>query len=425
MSLIFLSISFINLNIYRLSVKKHLTMTALIFICYFALYKLNPRLSSLAIYMIPILFIYNESHKLWKSIIIDLFILVVIIVADNFTGSVILYFLGDTFLSSTHGYYITCCIIAIFIYIISKLINKVLTHYSSALTEIIKSKYFILFCTVLIITFVLFYININWNSSLNPVYLTKVNGIIFISYGIVMTIICFIILFFVQKEVNFKYKQIQLDNLKEYTENLENLYSDMRKFRHDYINIISTMAEFIEERDLDGLEKHFNENIYHLNTKINKNNYKLGLLKNIYLPEIKGLISAKVIHAQEAGLNMIIDIAEPIQHIDMNIIDLSRVLGILLDNAIESAIKSTKKTVNIAFINKNNSVIIVLINTFEGEIPPISKIFEEGFSTKGENRGLGLSNLKEIISNYKNLALDTLIKENTFYQEITISNKIR
>ncbi|MGN0145489.1 MAG: sensor histidine kinase [Clostridium sp.] len=423
MSLIFLLVSFINLNPYRLSIKKHIIMLVLIFISYFTTYSFMPQLSTLALYIVPILFIYNENHKFFESIIIGIFILIVIILTDNLTGIIVLYFLGEDFLSSTSGYYITCVIITAMLYVISKLLRITITRYKSFILENIKSKYSILFSIVLIITFILFYFNINWNRSSDPVYLTKVNGIIFISYGIVMAIICGILLFFIKKEANFKYKQIQLDNLKEYTDNLEKLYTDMRKFRHDYINIISTMAGFIEDGDIDALEKHFNEHIYPLNKKINKNNYKLGLLKNIHLPEIKGLISAKVIHAQEIGLNIILDIAEPIGNINMDVIDLSRVLGILLDNSIEAAIKSKEKRVNIAFINKNNSVIIILINTFEGNIPPISKLFKEGFSTKGESRGLGLSNLKEIINKYKNISLDTSINENTFCQEITINNK--
>jgi two-component system sensor histidine kinase AgrC len=237
-----------------------------------------------------------------------------------------------------------------------------------------------------------------------------------------MISVCISLLFIIRKEEKFKYKQMQLDKLKEYTENLEQLYMDMRKFRHDYINIISTMGGFIEDRDIDGLEDHFNKHIYPLNKKINRNNYKLGLLKNIELSEIKSLISAKVIRAQELGLDIIIDVAEPITKINMDIIDLSRCLGIVFDNAIEAALESEKKEVNMALINKKGSVIIVVINTFNGEILPLPKLFKDGFSTKGKNRGLGLGNLKDIVSQYKNITLDTYIKDSKFFQEIDISN---
>lgn len=419
-SLIALSIAFININPYRLSIKKHLIMIFSIFILLIISYKFIPVLAPILIYIIPVLFIYTETHRAFESLLIGILMSVVIILTDNLTSSIFLYILGENFMSSSFGHSITCISIILILFIVSKYIGKLFITYKKFILENYKSKYFILFGVVLLITFMLFYFNINWNTSSNPVYLTKVNGLVFISYGIIITLIFIILIFFIKKEANFKYKQIQLDNLKEYTDNLEKLYTDMRKFRHDYINIISTMATFIEDRDMNALEEHFNKYIYPLNKKINKNNYKLGLLKNLHLSEIKGLISAKVIHAQELGLDMIIDITEPIYEINMNIIDLSRMLGIILDNAIEASIESNEKRANIAFINKNSSVIIVLINTFNGDIPPISKLFKEGFSTKGENRGLGLSNLKEIISKYTNISLDTSINKNEFIQEITI-----
>lgn len=119
---------------------------------------------------------------------------------------------------------------------------------------------------------------------------------------------------------------------------------------------------------------------------------------------------------------MILEIVEPIDKINLDIIDLSRCLGIILDNAIEATLYSKEKKLNITFIKKNSSILIVVSNTFEGEIPPLSKIFKAGFSTKGENRGLGLSNLKDIMNKYSNATLDTSIENNRFIQNMTISN---
>jgi len=48
------------------------------------------------------------------------------------------------------------------------------------------------------------------------------------------------------------------------------------------------------------------------------------------------------------------------------------------------------------------------------------KIFQKGFSTKGKNRGLGLSNLREILSECEGVTLDTFIEKGFFIQEIGI-----
>lgn len=74
----------------------------------------------------------------------------------------------------------------------------------------------------------------------------------------------------------------------------------------------------------------------------------------------------------------------------------------------------------IAFINKKKSNIIVIINSCPEDTPPIYKLFEKGFSTKGENRGLGLNNMREIIGSYDNVCLDTLIENGEFIQNIEV-----
>lgn len=422
-SIILLLISFININPYKLSIYEYLKMIGAIIISHMLIYILSPRSASIALYFIPVLYIYKRNKKIVRSFILEIVICSVTVIVNSCVSNIVIFFLGDKFIENTLGYYITYILIAIALYFVSKLIGRILKKCEKIIDGNYKSKYLFIVYVILILTFALFYININWNSSSNPVYLSKVNGFVFMVYGIIMIVVCGILFFMIRKEEKFRYEQIELENLKEYTENLEKLYMDMRKFRHDYINIISSMAGFIQDRDLDSLERHFNEHIYPLNNKINKNNYKLGLLKNIELPEIKGLISAKVIRAQELGIDTIIDIVEPITKINMDIIDLSRILGIILDNSIEAALDSDKKTINIALINKNKSVIIVVVNSFKGEILSVSRLFKEGFSTKGENRGLGLSNLKEIINRYNNVSLDTCIKENIFIQEINISSK--
>lgn len=407
---------------YKFTHIENVIMTLCIFIPSAILYNINKNLSTLPIYTIPIFFLYSKSKRLLRSILFQLVCYLIIILSDNFIAYIILNTCGINFIESSVGYIVTCILIFVFAYIISKLFSTFLSKYDNFISQYAKSKYAVLIYIMLFLTFIVFYININWNNSNSPTYLAKTNGFLFLIYGMLMIIISATLFFILKKEQDFKLKEIQLKNLSEYTNNLENLYMDMRKFRHDYINILSSMAGFIEDRDIDGLEEHFNEHIYPLNKRMNKNNYKLGLLKNILMPEIKGLVSAKVIRAQELGINVVLEILEPIDKINLDIIDLSRCLGILLDNAIEAALDSTEKNLNIAFIKKNMSILIVISNSFYDEKIVLSKIFKSGFSTKGKNRGLGLSNLKDILNKYQNASLDTSIDDNIFTQNITITN---
>ena len=412
-----------NISDYKFSILEKVLSYLSVIILFFILYSINKNLASISTYILPIIIIFIKSKKLLKSIFIQAITCMIIIFSDNIITLIIIKCISEDFIRTPHGYIITCLLIFALAYSISKLLSIIIKKYGSLITEYAKSKYSILIYVMVILTLGVFYININWNTSDDAVYLAQINGILFLTYELLMLIIVGILIFILKKDQSFKIKEIQMNNLKEYTDNLEHLYMDMRKFRHDYINIISSMAGFIESKDIEGLEKHFNEHIYPLNKKMNRNNYKLGLLKNILMPEIKGLLSAKIIRAQELGIDVILEIVEPIDKIDMDIIDLSRCLGILLDNAIEASLSSEKKRLNIAFIKKNSSILIIISNTFKGVIPPLSKIFKTGFSTKGKNRGLGLSNLSEIMNNYSNTTLDTSISDDRFIQNITISSK--
>jgi len=98
------------------------------------------------------------------------------------------------------------------------------------------------------------------------------------------------------------------------------------------------------------------------------------------------------------------------------------VIGILLDNAIEAAIKCEKPSMKVAVINKENSVLFVIINSIYEEVL-IYKIYEKGYSTKGENRGLGLYNLKQITGKYTNVSIDTIVENGEFKQLLEIAKR--
>ena len=416
-------IAFSNIVMYKFKIREYILMTSLITIIYTILYFINTRIASVAEYCVPAIFIYIKSKKIIKSIMLQIIICSTIIITDSSVSYMMLNLFDSNLLESFSGYLIYCIIVLTVLLLLSRKIGKLLVKYHDRIIESYKYKYLALSCIILVATFFLFYVNINWNNSSDPIYLEKANGFVFFIYGIILVITLLSILFLSKREEKFKHNQIELANLREYTENLENLYTDMRKFRHDYINIISSIASYIEDNDINGIKKYFNKHIYPLNNEINKNNYKLGLLKNMKISEIKGILSVKIIHAQELGIDVVLDMVEEINYIDMDIIDLCRSLGIILDNAIDAALESEQKSINIGFIKKNKSIIMVVTNTFKGQINSISKLFNQGFSTKGNNRGLGLSNLKEILSKYKFISLDTYVENERFVQEITVLNR--
>ena len=137
--------------------------------------------------------------------------------------------------------------------------------------------------------------------------------------------------------MKYKRNQEEIETYYEYTLKIEAINNEMRKFRHDYVNILTTLSEYIREDDMTGLRDYFNKNIVPMKDNLQMNAIKLNGIENLKVREIKGLITAKILRAQEMSIPISIEIPDEVKRINLNMIDLSRSIGIILDNAIEAS----------------------------------------------------------------------------------------
>ena len=248
-----------------------------------------------------------------------------------------------------------------------------------------------------------------------------------IMYAVVIittAILIITISFSIIRQIQYKRNIKEIENYYKYTLQIEKINNEMRKFRHDYVNILSTLSDYIRENDMEGLRKYFNEEIIPMQDNMQMKTLKINGIENLKVREIKGLITTKILQAQEKNIRLSIEVPEPIEKIDMPIINLSRIIGILLDNAIEASEKiEDDPLIRIAFIkNEDDSVMFIIMNKCKPDMPRVHTLFQENYSTKGKNRGLGLSNLKEITDATSNVLLDTTIDNNYFIQKVEILN---
>ncbi|NGQ64660.1 ATP-binding protein [Staphylococcus aureus] len=195
----------------------------------------------------------------------------------------------------------------------------------------LNKTYMIIISFVLFATFAFFYIystNTSSNGdSLIPYALVFIGLIIFIS------VVILIMSLFTLKEMKYKRNQEEIETYYEYTLKIEAINNEMRKFRHDYVNILTTLSEYIREDDMIGLRAYFNKNIVPMKDNLQMNAIKLNGIENLKVREIKGLITAKILRAQEMNIPISIEIPDEVSSINLNMIDLSRSIGIILDNA--------------------------------------------------------------------------------------------
>lgn len=220
-----------------------------------------------------------------------------------------------------------------------------------------------------------------------------------------------------------EYKDKEFRQLTEYMNKIETMSDDLRRFKHDYINIMEVIDSYIRYSDMDGLKSFYKNELQPENNKIINKNRSLYLLKNIEINSLKGLISSKIHISNSNDVNTYIEITDKIDKLDIDEIDICRIIGILFDNAIEEAVLCTKKIIRIVIVKKQNYISFIICNTCSKNIPPIYKIYENKFSTKGEGRGIGLNTIRKIIDKkYSNVFLHTKVKNCIFTQELVIKN---
>lgn len=214
--------------------------------------------------------------------------------------------------------------------------------------------------------------------------------------------------------------QIQLELDRAYMSQLEQHSLEIRKFKHDQNNLLLSINEFITEDDFPGLKDYYIKHVGTQAKSINSLDRQLTSLANIDNLPIKSIVYTKLQLANIQGIEVNLEALDSIQIDDKNVASLVRILGIFLDNSIEALNSLGYGSLSVAFFKMEETIHIVIQNDCDSSsIQSISLLEEEGYSTKGEKRGLGLANVKELLKN-KPILLETTISESKFIQELVI-----
>ena len=225
------------------------------------------------------------------------------------------------------------------------------------------------------------------------------------------------------EQIQTEAKQKAMQDLQDYTRNLEAMYNSLRSFKHDYVNILLSLSSYIEDGDMDRLKDFFERKIFPTKNLITGEDYKLNQLSNISVLEIKSLLSAKMIYAHESGIDITIDIPDKVESFLIDTVDLARILGNFLDNAIEATLETEQPQIGLNIIQNKTGVSIIISNRFRDNGLMLHKLKQKGFSTKIGHQGIGLGNAQKIISSYDNVLLETTMKCDYFTQHIELTDR--
>ncbi len=209
------------------------------------------------------------------------------------------------------------------------------------------------------------------------------------------------------------------ENQKIYTQTLENSLDQIKGFRHEMNNIISTIAGFVELERLDLLRPYIGDLQQRLTAQSSTNVLNLNLRE---VPILYGLLIGKVNYATNMGVRFEIAIVTKEEIVFPNevLYDLAYIMGVWLDNAIEAAAASELKQVNLLVRDDSDCYNIVVRNSFEGEVD-LEKIKRKNYSTKSNHMGIGLHQVEEKVqAQSKYFSSSTTINECSFIQHLQV-----
>lgn len=245
-----------------------------------------------------------------------------------------------------------------------------------------------------------------------PTFITLLSVISIFTY----VLISFYTIFAVSK---LETTSTNLEEAKLYNKTLEILQDNTRAFRHDFSNILQGMVGYMDNNDMEGLRKYYSQLVEDVQHSNNLTTLSPKVVNN---PAIYNVLATKYHKADSLGIKIHLEAFLDMNDLHMKIYEFTRVLGILMDNAIEATSECENKIINVTFRkdSRRNMQLLIIENTYKDKDINTDKIFEKRFSTKQGNTGLGLWEVRQILKKNNNLNLFTTKNDEFFIQQFEI-----
>ena len=303
------------------------------------------------------------------------------------------------------------------IYIVMFLIYVLLKYFKINLSKLQvldkKKKFWLIFSTIFGVVLIgLQVYMITFYVSYLPFFITILFMVTLVAYFVISLYTMFTV-------SKLETTSMNLEEATLYNKTLQMLQDNTRAFRHDFSNIVQGMAGFIDKNDMKGLKKYYSqllEDIQHTN---NLTTLSPEVVNN---PAIYNVLATKYHKADELGIKINLEAFLNMNDLHIKIYEFTRVLGILMDNAIEATKECDEKIINVTFRkdSRKHMQLLIIENTYANKDVNTDKIFEKGYSTKKGNTGLGLWEVRQILKKNNNLNLFTTKNDEFFIQQFEI-----
>lgn len=256
-------------------------------------------------------------------------------------------------------------------------------------------------------------------------YLFKVDKVLYLILLVVITLQLIFSLYIYNSSKKIRQDKLniqQIKDLKIYTQQLESSQRKLRKFKHDYQNMLlslSISAKKNHDKELvDKLAEYSNKT---LEDKVlwqfnDIDNIKDDLLKSLLISKLNRIFQDNIQYTFECR-NIIEKLSD-----EYDSFDIIRMLGIAYDNAIEESLKlGDEAKIDTMIYQENGKLEIEIKNRCRDMGIAIQDMKKSGFTTKKNHQGLGLANIEEIRKRYDDILLNYQIKDGWFTFLIVMS----
>ncbi len=192
-----------------------------------------------------------------------------------------------------------------------------------------------------------------------------------------------------------------------------------RTIKHDMNNMMQVYGGYIQANDWKSLRKHHATLFQETRLAGDLLTLNIGFERN---PALYTLLNTKIADAHDKNVYVSATINADAGEIAMEPLDLTRIVGILLDNAIEETMHTSSKTVTFSLQKIRSGKMLLSISNPTVNDVNVKRILDKGYSSKENHSGLGLHTLWNLVNRTPGCRLNIayLDRAITFYLELPI-----
>lgn len=190
------------------------------------------------------------------------------------------------------------------------------------------------------------------------------------------------------KKIDRQIAAYQQELIETHYREVDNMYRQIRGWRHDYRNHIQTMKAYAANGDMEAIKAYLDE----LDTDLNTVDTVVKTGNAI----ADAVLNSKISLAKSKGIQVVADAHIPVK-LKSSEIDLCCILGNLFDNAIEASVRlpEEQRRIRVYMDMKSTQLYISFTNFTAGK--KLNKVGGVFRSTKGEGHGFGLVRIDAIV----------------------------